>query len=55
MVPTSRSRPYTILVEVEFLQDGHAAQQHEQAVEPTQQASYKDERTDIMDWKLQLK
>jgi len=35
---SSRIMAYIILEEVEFLQDGHAAQQSEQAVEPQQQA-----------------
>ena len=39
IVPRRRNRPYTRRVDVEFLHDGHAAQQQEQAVEPTQQAS----------------
>lgn len=41
MVPRSSMRAYMILDEVEFLQEGQALQQREQAALPQQQASCK--------------
>lgn len=38
MAPTTSRMPYMSLVDVEFLHDGQAAQQHEQAADETQQA-----------------
>lgn len=40
-VPTSNMMAYMILVEVEFRQEGQAAQHNEQAVLPQHHASYK--------------
>lgn len=38
--PKRRNNEYAILVEVEFLQDGHALQHKPQAAEPQQQAKF---------------
>lgn len=44
IVPSSSINAYIILVEVEFLHDGHAEQQREQAALPQQQASWNIQR-----------
>ena len=47
MVPRSSRTVYTILAAVEFLQEGHRAQQHIQADEPQQQAACMDKKVKL--------